>query len=579
MSDYYNLSVRTSKKRTGAEHTDITSIPPDDSNVVSLNTVRKISFLCQRPRGTWFHLASSRSGIRINGKFAIGKTGIRQVGATDPSWGTGNANSLKDSNITLDNAFFGRLFDNVVFRMGSMLMEDISSFPEYFQLMSNLYKDEIKDVYATMAGIHPDKSTETNPNPNVVITAVARTDIGVGVATSLAVVYTHNAAVAANGFITVNIPGTLSTWKLQAIAAYAAHEKGQYLIRYTFVAVIPAQTDTFLEFDGVVVRARTDGATTANLEASFGIAYTPTRAVKMGEEFTYPLLGPTNRAYNSGFRDRLLEYNYKIDAEGKTRNIEIFVPLYLFLGFAAFYDKLICNFPFSLTFQRAPDNNEFWGSKGLDGDFKIETMALEIENIYPTLSMQTQLLDEIKKPQRYSFSTPYITSLLITTIDFSVPFQFPRPADYIFIFFKDHSHVLENKTALRSKTLLTHANIKDLVLTINTKKYPLEPQNQDFVTGNFKKFYNEFSLATKELMDSMPINTDDYRDLYPIFGFNLSDEKTILQSNTAVNLTVTGKRTGLEPKDVTVYVIGLVSSKYTVDYNTLSIKDWTPERV
>ena len=239
----------------------------------------------------------------------------------------------------------------------------------------------------------------------------------------------------------------------------------------------------------------------------------------------------------------------------------------------------MCNFPFELTFQRAPDNNEFWGSAGLDGDFKIDTIALEIENVYPSLSIQTELLDTIKKPHRYDFFTPYIKSLLITTLEFSVPFYFPRPADYIFIMFKDHSHVSENKTALKSKTLLTHANIKDLVLTINTKSYPLKAQNSDFTTGNYKKFYNEFCLAAKDLFSGMPTNTDDYRDLYPIFGYNLTDQKTILQSNTAVTLTVDGTRTVLDPKEITIYVVGLVSTKYTVDYNTLDIKMWKGDRV
>ncbi len=145
--------------------------------------------------------------------------------------------------------------------------------------------------------------------------------------------------------------------------------------------------------------------------------------------------------------------------------------------------------------------------------------------------------------------------------------------------FKDYAHVSENKTALKSKTLLTHANIKDLVLTINTKSYPLKAQNSDFNTGNYKKFYNEFCLAAKDLFSGMPTNTDDYRDLYPIFGYNLTDQKTILQSNTAVTLTVDGTRTVLDPKEITIYVVGLVSTKYTVDYNTLDIKMWKGDRV
>ena len=47
LSDYFNFAQATEKGRI--DYTDITSIPPDDSNKVSLNTVRTISFIVQPP--------------------------------------------------------------------------------------------------------------------------------------------------------------------------------------------------------------------------------------------------------------------------------------------------------------------------------------------------------------------------------------------------------------------------------------------------------------------------------------------------------------------------------------------------
>jgi len=578
LSDYFDIEKvgYTSGKN---DSTSITSVPADDSNVTRLNQNRNITFIVRRIRNKWFSLASSRTGIRLTGKFAIGKIGIRNPGETLPNWGgAGNPNSLKDSNITLDNAFFGRPFSSMRFKFEnqSSSMEEVTYFPEYFQLISNLQKPAIREMYGTMASIHPDKSTETNANPNIVITAIARADIAVGVLTSLAVVYAHTAAVAVTNpltILTVNIPGSLATWKLTPVAAYAANEKGQYMIRYTFAAIVNAQVDTFLDFDGVVIRARTDANTVAATEASFGIAFSPNRVVKAGEEFNYPLLSPSNRDYNSGFRDRMLEYNYKIAEEGKQRNVEIFVPLYFFLGFAAFYNRLICNFGFELQLTRAPDNNEFWGSKGLDGDFKIDKIALEIEDIFPNLSMQTRMLDKIKSPVKFQFLKPFVQQLMIKVQEFSVPFSFPNQVDFIFIMFKDHANVSHNNSALKSKTLLTHAHIQNLRLILNNQKYPIYEQNADFANGKYKQFYNEFCLATEKLFLGIPINADDYRDLYPIFGFDITDQMTIIKSSTAIALTVEGKRTLFEPKEIDIFICGFVLQSYNVDYTEMTIKD------
>ena len=86
-------------------------------------------------------------------------------------------------------------------------------------------------------------------------------------------------------------------------------------------------------------------------------------------------------------------------------------------------------------------------------------------------------------------------------------------------------------------------------------------------------------MGPKDPVPRTPTKTDDYRHLYPIFGYNLTDQKTILQSNTAVTLQVEVTRTLLDPKEITIYVVGLVSTKYTVDYNTLDIKMWKGDRV
>ena len=135
-SDYFDLSSKID--RGNIESTEIVKVPPDDSNILNLNSYRKIAFIFRPLAGKWYHLASPRSGMRIQGKFAVGKTGIRSVNETNPNFGTGDANSLKDGNITFDNAFFGRLFDSVQFSFGQKKFEDIGQFPEYFQLMTHL---------------------------------------------------------------------------------------------------------------------------------------------------------------------------------------------------------------------------------------------------------------------------------------------------------------------------------------------------------------------------------------------------------------------------------------------------------
>ena len=215
----------------------------------------------------------------------------------------------------------------------------------------------------------------------------------------------------------------------------------------------------------------------------------------------------------------------------------------------------------------------------MDGDFKIQKFELEVDKIEPNLSAQARLLEVIQKPQRFEFLTPFLTQLIVNSTDFSVPFDFPRPTDYVFIMFKDRANISHNGDALLSKTQTTHGNIKDLILSLNSKKYPGEAQNADFANGKYKQFYNEYCLSAEKLFLDIPINTDDYRDLYPIFGFDLTDQKTIFRSSTAIKVTVTGTRTVLEPKEMDIFICGFVVSKYTVDYNKMMVEDYMGQRV
>ena len=88
----------------------------------------------------------------------------------------------------------------------------------------------------------------------------------------------------------------------------------------------------------------------------------------------------------------------------------------------------------------------------------------------------------------------------------------------------------------------------------------------------FKWFYNEFSLAAEKLFLGFPTTQSYFKDLYPIFAFDITDQATILKSDSSIRLTVTGSRTLLEPAEVEIYICGFVRTRIDVDFNKVIVK-------
>ena len=86
--------------------------------------------------------------------------------------------------------------------------------------------------------------------------------------------------------------------------------------------------------------------------------------------------------------------------------------------------------------------------------------------------------------------------------------------------------------------LFDHCNIKTIQAVINGKNYPNEAYDLSFPDNNFSRAYRDAAtfgakfMGINELTTSCSIDTDEYRDLLPIFVLDVSKQKELLKLTT-----------------------------------------------
>ena len=121
---------------------EIRSHKPTETSVGSLNsTASIITFNIGNSRGgrNLYCLYSDYSGFRVKYRFAVGKSAIRNAGQTTPTWGAANINSVKDALVTLQSAFFGRIFSSMGLNLNNTQLEIINPVYTWFHLRNQTY--------------------------------------------------------------------------------------------------------------------------------------------------------------------------------------------------------------------------------------------------------------------------------------------------------------------------------------------------------------------------------------------------------------------------------------------------------
>ena len=89
----------------------------------------------------------------------------------------------------------------------------------------------------------------------------------------------------------------------------------------------------------------------------------------------------------------------------------------------------------------------------------------------------------------------------------------------------------------KNPSTFDHVNLKNAYITLNSDRYPAVDYNLSFANHKFSRVYDDAALfgvkffGMDELITQSNITPSDYKTLYPLFMFDVSNQKEKLKSS------------------------------------------------
>ncbi|XP_065673155.1 uncharacterized protein LOC136090438 [Hydra vulgaris] len=245
-------------------------------------------------------------------------------------------------------------------------------------------------------------------------------------------------------------------------------------------------------------------------------------------------------ADNSGFALRQLYIIQKPTTKG---TFSFYVPLRHIFGFCDDYDKVIYGLKHTITLVRlVSDDDAIFKLAGVAaGKVNLNKISLFMPNVIPADTERFTLYNQIgtkdlllpvcfHQRQCDSITVPQATSFSWGLSLKSSP-ENPR---YIIVGFETNKKLDQNA----NPSIFDHCDLKNMYILLNNQdRNPAVDYNLSFPNQQISRVYrdtavfNEKFYMTNELITQSNINPSDYKDLYPLFVFNISNQSERLKSS------------------------------------------------
>ncbi|XP_065650458.1 uncharacterized protein LOC136078604 [Hydra vulgaris] len=235
-------------------------------------------------------------------------------------------------------------------------------------------------------------------------------------------------------------------------------------------------------------------------------------------------------AENTGFAAR---QGYLIQKPTAKGTFSFCVPLKHIFGFCDDYDKVIYGFKHTIILTRKSDDDAiFRGATVAAGKVDLQRVTLFMPHVQPALAQQNELLSIIasKATIPVAFRTRQCDSLeipqtLSTTWKLSVKTSSERPK-YIIVGFQTN----KNGDQTTNPAIFDHCDLKSIYVMLSSDKYPVTDYSLSFPNQQFLRAYRDAAVFSEkyygmnELITQSNIQPLDYKDLYPIFVIDVSNQ-------------------------------------------------------
>ena len=238
---------------------------------------------------------------------------------------------------------------------------------------------------------------------------------------------------------------------------------------------------------------------------------------------------------NEGFK---LRRNYIINMPTTKGNFCFKIPLKHFLGFCEDYKKILYGMQQRLTLTRTGDVNAIFRDGGVDaGKVNITGIKWFMPHVTPSDMYRLQLDKIIGKKEKIpvGYRMLQCDNTSITGTEFTWRLGVKSSPDiprFIIVGFQ----IERNNSQEQNPARFDNCNIGNIYVTLNAKRYPDTDYDINFNENRFCRIYGDSSTFRKkfynmdELVSNHNINPVDYKNLYPIFVFDVTKQSEKLKT-------------------------------------------------
>ena len=238
---------------------------------------------------------------------------------------------------------------------------------------------------------------------------------------------------------------------------------------------------------------------------------------------------------NEGFK---LRRNYIINMPASRGHFCFKIPLKHFLGFCEDYKKILYGMQQRLTLTRTGDDNAIFRDGGVDpGKVDIQRIRWFMPHVIPSDAYRLHLNKIIEKKEKIpvGYRMLQCDNTSITGTEFTWRLGVKSSPDiprFIIVGFQ----IERNNNQEQNPARFDNCNIGNIYVTLNAKRYPDTDYDINFNENRFCRIYGDSSTFRKkfynmdELVSNHNINPVDYKNLYPIFVFDVTKQSEKLKT-------------------------------------------------
>ena len=244
--------------------------------------------------------------------------------------------------------------------------------------------------------------------------------------------------------------------------------------------------------------------------------------------------------YNKGFDIR---HKYIIRTSNPKGSFEFKIPLKHFLGFCEDYKKILYGMQQRLTLTRTGDNDAIFRNIGAaTGKIRLNKIRWFMPHVIPSDAYRLQLDKIIERKEKIpvgyrmlqcdSTQVPARVGTFTWRLGVKSSPDIPR---FIIVGFQTD----KNNIQIANPALFDHLYVRNIYVTLNAKRYPDTDYNNDFDKNQYSRIYGDATLFRKrffnmdELLSNSGIEPIDYKNLFPLFVFDVSKQSEKLKTSVS----------------------------------------------